>query len=170
MKPVPDVDFNRDDTALAEEIFLDVCPSERERKLILGQLLRSIAAAERVAPLSVSCTPFGNGFRLNVGNVEALTFFDREVRLFLHGAARPAAEQVGELQPCTLKSAPQPSHVLRMNMKSFQKAHEVLAAAHEAYVRGGAVTPNGKPRKSSFARYNSPGLLTYAAQVTGAGV
>lgn len=162
-----DAEFNRDDPALAEEIMKKLSPSEPERRVVLSQLLCSVAAAEQLAPHSWSVTLFSDGFRLNVGPVEAFTFFNGEIRLFLFGSVPVEAHKLGEVLSSTYRSMPQPQYVFVGAVEQFEKARPHLQAAHAAFVRAAAVTSSGKPRRSSFARAHSPGLYSYAKRIAG---
>lgn len=63
--------LDRHSAEQAEGIMSALCPSKSEQRVVLGQLLRSINVAEQYAPNSWAVTLFGNGFRLNLGPVEA---------------------------------------------------------------------------------------------------
>jgi len=68
-------EFDRDDPEVARSVMTELCPNVEDRRRVLAQLLRSIATAEKHAPNSWAVTLFEHGFRLNVGQVEAFTFF-----------------------------------------------------------------------------------------------
>ena len=59
-----------DDIQLA---FEEVVPRKHDRKLILGQLMRSIGYCEALGCSAWAVSRLPNGFRLNVGQVEALS-------------------------------------------------------------------------------------------------
>ena len=159
-------EFNREDAAVAAEIMRELCPVLSDQQVVLGQLLSSIAVAEQVAPQSWAVTLFGNGFRLNVGPVEAFTFFDREVSLFLLGSVPPEAQDPSELTPCSFRSIPQPQHMFCASLERLASVRDLLQPAHAEFVRAAAVTSTGKPRRSPYSRYHSRGLHTYALRVT----
>lgn len=160
-------EIDRHSAEVAAEVMERWCPSKQQRKAVLTQLMRSVAAADGVSPQSWAVTLFNNGFRLNVGAVEALTFFDGYVSLFIHGSFPAEVQEHGEVFPCGLKSAPHPSQVFIGTPDALGVVAPLLASAHEAYVRGSAVTQNGKPRRTNFARYHSPGLYAYATTFVG---
>lgn len=160
-----DFALNREDPTQAEEIMAEVCPAVADRRIVLAQLLRSIATAEQVAPHSWAVTLFVNGFRLNVGPVEAFTFLEREVRLFFLGSIPTEVQRAGEVFPCTFRSMPQPQHGFFGTARQLQKVGPILQPLHAAYVRTAAVTSKGKPRHSPFARHHSPGLHIYAQRL-----
>ena len=62
---------------------------------------------------------------------------------------------------------PQPQHGFFGTVRQLQKVGPILQPLHVAYVRTAAVTSKGKPRRSSFARYHSPGLHIYAQRLAG---
>jgi hypothetical protein len=72
----------------AEEVMLDLLPNLTERRFVLKQLLASADLAHSLAPNAWGVTLFGNGFRLNVGQVEALWFFDGTLRVNFVGFRR----------------------------------------------------------------------------------
>lgn len=158
-------ELDRGDPEQAAEIMRVLCPSVAKQRLVLSQLLHSIAVAERLAPHSWAVTLFANGFRLNVGMVEVYTFLDGNVRLLLFGHLPPEANKVGEIHTCEFRSMPQPQHCFTGNLKEFEKASPNLQSAHTEFVRAAALTKNGKPRSTSYARYHSAGLHTYAKRI-----
>src|SRR5205823_6152207 len=63
--------FDRQSRASAETVMARACPDATSRRFLMKQLLQSIAIAERLRPTSCAVTLFKDGFRLNVGQVEA---------------------------------------------------------------------------------------------------
>lgn len=69
--------MNRPPTLSLKEIqdfFAEYVPLFGDCKVVFGQLLESIAIVESQGSAAWSISPWNNGFRLNVGQVEALTF------------------------------------------------------------------------------------------------
>ena len=66
---------NRNDPAFAAALMEKLCPSPLDRILIIRQLIRSIEIAQRISSDVWALTLFDDGFRLNVGPVEVMTFF-----------------------------------------------------------------------------------------------
>ncbi len=159
--------FNRDDPASAAQVMRKLCSSKAEQRLVLTQLLRSIAIAEQLAPHSWAVTLFPKGFRLNVGKVEVFTFFDEIVGMFFLGSIPIDIKKIGEVRPTQYRSMPQPQHGFFGSVAEFGKANSALGPVHAEFVRTAAVTPRGAPRRSSFARTHSPGLHTYAQHIAG---
>lgn len=152
-----------------ERIFLDALPIKAERVLVLRQLLESAAAAEKIAPNAWAVTLFANGFRLNVGQVEALTFFDDVVRVFLHGDVRLEEKVLRKkVTPTTYRSVPQPQAVFAGSVPQFAKVREALWPRHCAYLRHAALSPSGKPRKGTpHARFHTEALMQWARRKVG---
>jgi hypothetical protein len=71
---------------LPENMFDEQCESAVDRQAVVDRLAKSVAVADSIAPNAWSATFFANGFRLNVGSVEVLTFVDREVTVNLSAA------------------------------------------------------------------------------------
>jgi hypothetical protein len=100
---------NREDPAFAASVMERLCPSPADRFLVLQQLLASIEIAKQISPDVWAVTLFNYGFRLNVGQVEAMTYstivqswpFETpenkpnlfEIRLLLHGEISSSLQQ-----------------------------------------------------------------------------
>ena len=94
--------LDRDDPEFAAKLMRKLCPETADQLLVLGQLLSSIATADEISSEVWAVTLFEDGFRLNVGAVEVLTFkrvvrawpFESaeneldlfEIRLLMHGS------------------------------------------------------------------------------------
>ena len=142
-----------------------VCPNVAVRRFLMKQLLQSAAIAERAGPDSWAVTLFEDGFRLNVGQVEAFTYRRGLVYFFMLGTVPARAYTVGEIIPSSFRSMPQPQCVFVGGAGELQRVRAALAPAHKTFVRTAAVTTKGKPRRSSYARFHSPGLHRYAIHV-----
>jgi hypothetical protein len=158
--------FNRDDPEFASLIISGLCPTKLERSHLMSQLLLSCALAERIAPLSRAATLFkdGSGFRVNVGRVEVFTFISGSVRIMLFGAV--PVLPAGKLVSTVYTSVPQPQSALSCSVKEFVSVDALVQEPHAAFVRSAALTSNGKPYNTSFARFHSAGLLAYAREST----
>ncbi len=159
--------FDRSKPEVAAKIMKELCPRVAERQLIVRQLAGSIGVAEGIDSDCWAVTLFSNGFRLNVGSVEAFAFLDGQVRLLLCGSVPREAKALGAVYTCDLKNAPQPSFLYVCDLATFGRLRNRLAATHEAYVRGAAVTREGKPRRTPYVNSHSTGLYTYALQIVG---
>ena len=114
----------------------ELCPNREDRQLVMSQLAQSIRYAKTISNDVCALTQFESGFRLNVGQVEVMTFakFDDsvswpfvtenagetllEIRLLLNGEISiqmntflSEHEKTHSILPGTLKSIPQPQHV-----------------------------------------------------------
>jgi len=159
--------LDRQSRASAEDVMERACPDAAARRFLMKRLLQSIAIAERLGPNSCAVTLFDEGFRLNVGQVEAFTFKRRLAYFFMFGAVSGRAYTVGEIIPCAFRSMPQPQSVFIGSATELQRVHSALAKAHKSFVETAAVTTKGKPRRSSYSRFHSPGLYQYAVDLVG---
>lgn len=153
---------DRKDPARAGALLSALCPSISERRLLLTRLLDSVDVADHVGRCTWAVTLSESGFRLNVGAVEALTFFDGEVRLFLHGWVPVGTQLPGAIVPCTLAKAPPNSFVYSCSLATLRENGERLDQLHQAYLRRAAVTLRGKPYRTPYAKFHSPGLIMLA--------
>jgi len=159
------VGFDRQSRVSAEAVMEAACPDLATRQFLMERLLQSIAIAERLGPNSWAVTLFMEGFRLNVGQVEAFTYKRRLAYLFMLGGVSDRAHTVGEIIPTSFRSMPQPQSVFIGSAKELQRIHAALAQAHKSFVQTAAVTAKGKPRRCSYSRYHSPGLYHYAVNL-----
>jgi hypothetical protein len=160
---------DRDSASFAESVMRQACPDARARRFLMARMLESIALAEKVGPRSWAVTLFDNGFRLNVGQVEAFVYRNRIARLLMLGAAPAQALTVGDIVPCSYRSMPQPQFAFYGSAQELERIQPHLASLHAAFVQTAAVTSKGKPRRSPYIRYHSIGLHNYAVHVAGAG-
>jgi hypothetical protein len=154
--------LDRESHASAQTVMERACPNATARRFLMTQLLESIAIAEKAGPNSCAVTLFEDGFRLNVGQVEAFTYRRGLVYFFMLGSVPARAHTVGEIIPSSFRSMPQPQNVFIGGAKELQRMHAVLAPAHKTFLRTAAVTTKGKPRRASYSRFHSPGLFQYA--------
>ena len=159
---------DRDSASFAEAIMRQACPNAHARRFLMARLLQSIALAEQVGPRSWAVTLFGNGFRLNVGQVEAFVYLNRVVRFFMLGSVPAQAPTVGDIVSCSYRSMPQPQFAFYGSAQELERIHPHLAPLHAAFVQTAAVTSKGKPRRCPYSRYHSIGLYDYAVRVAGA--
>ena len=157
--------LNRSSSEIAEKIISAQCFSLGEQKTVLQQLLESIDLATLYAPDSCAVTLFGNGFRLNIGAVEAYTLFGTEVRLFLIGEIPEEVHQYGVVIPTNFRSVPGDQSFFACSVTDFSHVTSFLQSAHQKYIRAAAHTLKGIPRKTSFSASHSPGLIQYAKQL-----
>jgi hypothetical protein len=160
--------------------------------LVLGQLLASIEVAKKISPDAWALTLFRNGFRLNVGPVEVMTFYgdkinsqEREsvknvqLRVLLqgqiNGSLKPEEEEGEVIYPAPYKSVPQPQFCYinngvlsdgELSKDKFQRLEYALSSlqpAHERFISFAAKTSSGKIRSASnYSHTHSLGLYSYA--------
>jgi hypothetical protein len=159
---------DRDSASFAESVMRQACPEARGRRFLMARMLESIALAEKVGPRSWAVTLFDNGFRLNVGQVEAFVYRNRLARFLMLGAAPAQALTVGDIVSCSYRSMPQPQFAFYGSAQELERIHHHLAPLHAAFVQTAAVTSKGKPRRCPYSRYHSIGLHNYAVQAAGA--
>ncbi len=156
----------RDDPKCAEDVIECLCRSTEDQKLVLGQLLRSVDVASAIAPNAWSVTLFGNGFRLNVGQVDSLEFLSGKLCVPLHGHLPTELERSGRIGAWPYTSVPEPRFQFSGSIADFARWQSQLTAPHEAYLNEAARAPSGKPRKgTAHAKSHSEGLMRYARSV-----
>lgn len=174
--------LDRSSAEAAERVMSAVCPDAGMRREILRCLLNSIAAVERVAPEAWAVTLFEEGFRLNVGPVEALTcesspswpfssgssvawpFTSADsgqpiIRVLTQGElpidAHDRAEDLLEISPATYRSVSLPQHAVSLGVATPQQLaywYGRLTDAHQRYLLQALHTPTGKIRTSTTFR------------------
>ena len=154
--------FDRNSSDLAEQIISAQCSSAQEQRTVLQQLIESINSATQYAPDSCSVTLFGNGFRLNIGAVEAYKLFHKEVGLFLIGEIPAEVHQYGVVIPTDFRSVPKDQSFFLCPIADFRHVASSLRSAHQKYIHAAAHTTRGAPRKTPFSRSHSVGLVSYA--------
>ena len=157
---------DRESAAFAESVMRRACPDAHARRFLMARMLESIALAEKAGPRSWAVTLFDNGFRLNVGQVEAFVYLNRISRLLMLGAAPAQALTVGDIVSCSYRSMPQPQFAFYGSAQELERIQSHLAPLHAAFVQTAAVTSKGKPRRSPYSRYHSIGLYDYAVRET----
>lgn len=174
----------------AAAVISAICPDDALRREVLQCLLESITFVERASSQAWSVTLFNSRFRLNVGQVEALTcgvFADEkhvgkrsplEVRLLTQGELPAEVWTAQQQEPTRLQiwptpytSVPSPQHAVCL---SFERAMELgqwrkkLEPAHQRYLAAALRTPTGKTRSSTtHRRTHSKGLVEYAMAFCG---
>lgn len=146
--------------ALLERIVNDAA----ERRAVLERLLQSCREAAAIAPASWAVSQLQNGFRLNVGQVEAFAVFDDGVRLLMAAEKGDARLQGLQVQTTAYRSISGPQSAFAGSPMEYLRARHILDPLHSAYIERAARTNIGKPRHGTpFARYHSPELIEYAA-------
>jgi hypothetical protein len=148
------------DLSAADNTLKRMCANEVHRRMVLSQLLDSVEIANRLAPESWAVTKFQGGFRLNVGPVEAFACIDEECRLLLACAAADAG--TWGVEPIRYRSLPEPQSVFVGTPEQFAEMQGRLHEQHARYIELAALRQDGRPRRCSYARFNSPAVLECA--------
>ncbi len=152
----------------AEEVMVEQCPNPQDRRLLLERLLASADAASSVAPSAWGATLFSNGFRLNVGQVEALVFLDGRLRANLVGSVGAAPFIGATFEQASYGSLPQPLCAFVGSLPQYAEVAAAVSNAHAAFIHLAAHSPSGKPRNGSpFRRSHSEGLIRYVRAAVG---
>jgi hypothetical protein len=151
----------------AAEVMEAALPDAKERDVVLRQLLRSADIANRIASSAWAVSLLDAGFRLNVGQVEALALFDDTIRVLL-AAPQGDARLVGlQVLGTTYKSVRGSQSAFVGSIPEFTAAWSVLEPLHVAYIEDASTTSTGRPRSGTpFARFMSDPLMQYAAAQT----
>lgn len=138
-------------------------PNPLERRAVLRQLLASSQLAETIAPGAWAVTLKSGGFRLNVGKVEVLTFWDDSLRLLIAtDYDNPSLRDI-ETHEAAYKSIKEPHFVFDGTVRDYLRIKDVLEPLHAAYIRAAATTSTGKARTGSLhSGSHSPELIEYA--------
>jgi hypothetical protein len=156
-------EIDRNDPDHAAEVMEPLFATDDDCELILSQLIRSSEVATAIAPVCLGVTLFADGFRVNIGRCEVLAYFGNQVRVLFNGGIPAALEDRGSIFPCTLKTAPTPSHVYEASVSEFRQDQSILSQLHEDFIREVGVTKTGKPHACTSSKSHSPGLLEYAS-------
>lgn len=142
------------------EVMERVLPDIRERKEVLRVLLDSCRYADSLAPNAWSLSLRENGFRLNVGRVEALACFGNGLRVLVAAPSKSSRLKGLAARPTAYASGPDPQCAV---VVSPADAASKVRDLHFDFIKSAATTKSGKPRKgTSLARHHSPALLSYA--------
>lgn len=152
--------------AEAERVLSEELPDPIERTIVLRRLLESADAANAIAADAWAVTLFRNGFRLNVGQVETVRFFDGVLYINLVGS--PGAGALVGISFVTTKgyrSLPQPVCMFAGTPQCYSGLAPVMHDAHEQFIQLAATTSSGHPRKGTpFRASHHEGLIEYARQ------
>jgi hypothetical protein len=148
----------------AAQVMQLALPDASHRKAVLQLLLRSSSLAANIAPSAWAVHLFDWGFRLHVGQVEALTLFEDRIWLLL--AAHPEDARLAGLPVVAINFKCQrgPQSVFVGSAPQLMDARDVLEPLHTAFVEVAARTNGGIPRKGTpFMRFHSREIIEYAA-------
>lgn len=155
----------RQDPEAARVRLEQALPDPIARRVVLDRLLRSADLADSIAPKAWSLTLYDDGFRLNVGSVEAMVAGGELVRLNLASEIDDLPFASDSLVPTSYDSTPKPQCAFHGPLAEFASHLPQLSLAHEAFIRRAAVSKKGTPRQgSTWRKSHSPGALEYARQ------
>lgn len=163
MRPYNRSRRQHDGSLSARDVVERILPDASDRWTVLDRLNRSSKFAASIAPAVLSVRLGNSGFRINVGQVEVLTFFNDTFRILL--AANKTDERLARLQivRTTYKSIRGPQCYFVGTVSDYRAAKEQIDSLHEEYIRNAATTINGSPRQGTpFAVHHSEDLITYA--------
>lgn len=150
---------------VARDVIESILPDSSDRWTVLDHLTHSSRFASSIAPAALSVTLGPNGFRMNVGQVEALTFFDDTFRILLAAAKADSRLALLPITRTAYKSIRGPQCVFVGTVREYRAAKEQIDPLHEDFIRDAATTINGSPRQGTpFAIHHSNDLITYAAK------
>ena len=159
---IEEYEIDRTDPKHAAEVMDSLFATDDDCNLILSQLLHSAEVAKSIGSECLSVTLFGNGFRLNVGPVAALSCVDGIVNVFVTGKIPQSLESTAQIDRGTMPLAPHSYHVFGGSISEFRRCQSELIPLHEAYIKAAGRKKNGEPYKSKWPHQHSPGLLEYA--------
>jgi hypothetical protein len=153
----------RADAATAEQVLVARIPQPDLRREVLAYLTRSIAVANGIAPQAWAVTLFSDGFRLNVGQVEAVVLSRMWFRVNLVGALGTPPFSGDSFFLAQYRSLPQPLCAFVGAVRDFVSLSADLEPAHHGFLSLAARAPSGAPRKGTpFRRSHHAGLVEYA--------
>lgn len=142
-------------------------PDPTQRDIALRQLISSCRAIATIAPSAWAVTLLTDGFRLNVGDVEALTLQRETLHVCLAADASDPLLQGLPVLPGIYRRVGRTHCYYEGQPSDFEAAKSLLEPLHLEYLRAASMTPTGKLRVvTRFGKFHSPELLSYAARVT----
>ena len=150
----------------ARAVMVEQCPNAPERLAVLDRLLATADAANAIAPNAWAVTLFANGFRLNIGQVEAVVFADGELRVNLSASVGTTPCVGPYFIAAGYRSLPQPLCAFVGSLQQYLPLAAALEPAHVHFVKLAATGSSGIPRKGTpFQRSHCEGLIQYARAV-----
>ncbi|MHB1799536.1 MAG: hypothetical protein ACYCUI_14750 [Vulcanimicrobiaceae bacterium] len=152
-----------DELAAAEAVLVEQCPNLEERLAVLHRLLITADAANAIAPNAWAVTLFVNGFRLNIGQVEAVIFIDGGLRINLSASVGTKPFVGQNFVAAGYRSLPQPLCAFVGTPQQYLPLAAELELAHMRFVQLAATGSSGMPRRGTpFLRSHCEGLVQYA--------
>lgn len=152
-----------DSIGAARGIITNSLPDRTERVFVLERLLTSVDLANSIAPNAWSVTLFDNGFRLNVGQVEAFVFLGGQLRVNFVGIPGVPPFVGTDFVVAGYRSLPQPLCAFVGSVKMFATIDSSLRQSHEQFIKLAATTRSGRPRNGTrFRDSHCEALIRYA--------
>ena len=149
----------------AQEVIEAILPDVNARRLVMDRLIGSWEFAGTIAPAARSVTLSENGFRLNIGQVEALTFFNDTIRILMAAAIDDPRLATLPLRSTSYVSIQSPQCAFIGSALEYRTNKPLIDALHRHYVRSAATTSNGAPRLGSpYVTHHSAELISYARE------
>jgi 5-methylcytosine-specific restriction protein A len=100
---------------------------------------------------------------MNVGQVEALTFFDGTIRILLAASIEDSRLKSVSVTETHYRSVRGPQCVFMGTLAEYRAAMQLIDPLHEDFIRDAATRINGSPRQGSpFVGHHSSELIKYA--------
>jgi 5-methylcytosine-specific restriction enzyme A len=152
--------IDRYDRRSAEKLFRRIWPDEDIARASSAVLAQSIRRAHRAGAECWSITMFSDRVRLNVGQVETLTFGSHECHLVFRGRVEPQTGKrfrIIQTNKPVYASVRGPSGICMLAPENLPKLPNSVLSAHQAYIEAAAAVKRRSPFKDSF----SPSILEY---------
>jgi 5-methylcytosine-specific restriction enzyme A len=157
------------DNLSAKDVIEAALPDATDRWVVMDRLIRSWEFAASIAPAAPSLTLRPDGFRMNVGQVEALTFFDDAIRILLAASSDDTRLVSLPVTGAEYLSFRGPQSVFGGTAAEYRADKAVIDPLHEAFMRIAATTINDSPRRGSpYKAWHSSELVKYAAKYASA--
>src|SRR5438445_7337229 len=133
----------------ARDVVEAILPNAADRLLVLDRFVRSVYLASSIAPAALAATLWENGFRLNVGQVETLTFVGETFRIMLAAGTSDRRLAGLSVSASTYASIRTPHCAFVGGVTEYRSAKGRLDPLHEEYIRHAATTADGNPRQGT---------------------
>ncbi len=155
-------EIDPNDSSDAALILSGFITSPEQERIVLSQLLKTIAYVEEIAGQVWSVTLYSNIFRLNVGRVEVYIVGEDFVRLNCIGKYGKGPFIGSEYEESHYKTVQVDQCAFCGDYTEFDKVSETLWPYHKGFVDKVAITKGGKPFSAIFKKSNFQGLIDYA--------
>ncbi len=152
-----------DDALSARDVVESILPDANDRWTVLNRLIRSARSASLIAPSSLAATLWRNGFRLNIGQVEAFTFIDQSCRLMLGVPSTDTRLKGLSVSPSDYASVRGAHCAFTGSPAEYRAAADRIDPLHDDYIRSAATTRDGSSRQGTpHPVRDLAGLIAYA--------